>query len=198
MEPDSELKGHLSNLRLWDGKPFPKDLKAELKRELKRLEIVESQISTLKKKQQNSLKKADTPSSRKVLKLSGLCGIGNTSSWVFVKEFLGWRHFNNRRELASAAGLAPTPYDSGNSQREQGISKAGNRRIRAMLVEISWCWLRYQPDSELSLWFKRRHAGGGSRSRRIGIVAVARRLLIALWRYLEKGVVPAGAVLKNA
>jgi transposase len=100
--------------------------------------------------------------------------------------------------LAGSLGLAPTPYASGDSQIEQGISKAGNRRLRALLVEQAWSWLRYQPQSDLSQWFNRRFAAGGKRMRRIGIVALARRLAIALWRYLEHGVIPSGAVLKPA
>nr|VFK39683.1 MAG: Transposase IS116/IS110/IS902 family protein [Candidatus Kentron sp. SD] len=110
-------------------------------------------------------------------------------------EFFVWRKFKNRRELAACAGLTPTPYDSGSSQREQGISKAGSRRVRSLMVELGWLWLRYQPDSKLSRWFHSRF-GVGKRFRRVGIVALARKLLIALWRYLEKGVVPEGAVLK--
>ena len=101
-----------------------------------------------------------------------------------------------RRELGACAGLTPTPYSSGESEREQGISKAGNRRIRSMMVELSWLWLRYQPDSALSRWFQERFGGGGKRMRRIGIVAMARKLLIALWRYINEGVIPEGAVLK--
>src|SRR2546422_5535639 len=115
-----------------------------------------------------------------------------------VKELFGWRRFANRRELAGCLGLAPTPYASGDSQIEQGISKAGNRRARTLLVELAWSWLRLQPDSALSQWFYRRFAGGGKRMRRVGIVALARRLAIALWRYLEHGEIPAGATLKPA
>jgi transposase len=118
------------------------------------------------------------------------------SAWMLVKELFAWRGFRNRREVAGCLGLAPTPYDSGESQTEQGIAKAGNKRARTLMVELAWCWLRYQPDSELSRWFTRRFAGGGKRMRRIGIVALARRLAIALWRYLEDGVIPDGATLK--
>ena len=124
--------------------------------------------------------------------------MGWQSAWVLVMEFFGWRRFANRRELAALAGLTPTPYDSGDRQREQGISKAGNRRVRALMIELGWFWLRYQPKSELSQWFARRYAHGGPRMRRIGIVALARKLLIALWRYLETDMVPAGATLKSA
>ena len=111
-------------------------------------------------------------------------------------EFFNWRNFSNAKQLGSCAGLTPTPYDSGDSTREQGISKAGNKRIRKVMIELSWLWLRYQPDSVLSRWFETRFGRGGKRMRRIGIVALARKLLIALWRYLEHGVLPEGAILK--
>ena len=110
----------------------------------------------------------------------------------------GWRRFRNRREVGACAGLTPTPYQSGDSQREQGISKAGNRRVRRLIVQLSWQWLRHQPDSVLTQWFQRRYGGTGKRGRRVGIVALARKLLIALWRYVEDGEVPAGARLKAA
>ena len=128
--------------------------------------------------------------------LARLRGIGVGSGWVLVKELFGWRRFRNRREVAGCLGLAPTPYDSGESQTEQGISKAGNRRVRTLMVELAWSWLRHQPESQLSRWFSERFAGGGKRLRRIGIVALARRLAIALWRYLEDGLIPDGAKLK--
>ena len=113
-------------------------------------------------------------------------------------EFFGWRQFRNRREVGSLAGLTPMPYQSGESvNREQGISKAGNRRIRTMAIEIAWAWLRFQPQSQLSVWFQERYGPGNRRSRRVGIVALARKLLIALWRYLDQGVIPDGAVLKT-
>jgi transposase len=117
---------------------------------------------------------------------------------VLVKEVFGWRHFANRRELAGSLGLVPTPYASGDSEIEQGISKAGNRRVRALLVELAWSWSRLQPGSALTQWFNRRFAGAGKRMRRVGIVALARRLAIALWRYLQTGEIPIGAQLKPA
>jgi len=112
---------------------------------------------------------------------------------LYVMEFFGWRRIRNRKQLAALAGLTPTPYQSGAGEREQGISKAGNRRLRTMAVEIAWCWLRYQPQSALSQWYQQRFAKGSSRQRRIGIVALARKLLVALWRFLETGEVPDGA-----
>ena len=126
-----------------------------------------------------------------------LGAIAEESSFVFSTEVLGWRTFANRRELAGALGVTGSPFNSGNCEREQGISKAGNKRMRAMLIEIAWCWLRYQPNSALSRWWQHRFAKGGTRLRRIGIVALARKLLVALWRYLEEGLVPEGASLKT-
>jgi len=111
-------------------------------------------------------------------------------------EFFSWRDFRNQRQLGACAGLTPTPYASGDSEREQGISKAGNRQVRSLMIELSWLWLRYQPNCALTQWFQRRFAGGGKRMRRIGIVAMARKLLIALWRYVKEGVVPEGAIFK--
>jgi len=131
-----------------------------------------------------------------VLGLTDLRGIGETSAWPLIYEFL-WRDFGNRREVASAAGLVGTPYDSGGSGREQGISKAGNKRIRRLTVELSWHWLRYQPESAITKWFNERFAQGGKRMRRIGIIGVARRLLIALWKYVKFGEMPEGAQLKE-
>jgi len=131
-----------------------------------------------------------------VRQLRLLKGIGRVAAWVFVMEFFGWREFRNAKQVGALAGLTGTPYASGETNREQGISKAGNRRVRSLAVEIAWLWLRYQPDSALSRWFAERFGGTGKRHRRVGIVALARKLLVALWRYLETGVLPEGATLK--
>lgn len=165
---------------------------AELERESTRLALVKQQMREIEAAQGELLKSAQ---GLRVLHLARLCGIGVKSAWTLFYEFF-WRRFNNRREVGSCAGLTGTPYQSGESRREQGISKAGNKRIRWLMVELAWSWLRYQPQSELSLWYGRRFAAGGARLRRIGIVALARRLLIAIWRYLDHGEVPAGAQLK--
>jgi transposase len=136
-----------------------------------------------------------TEAERRIVHLMRLGAVGPASAWLLVMGFFGWRAFRNRREVAALAGLVGTPYNSGDSARNQGISKAGNRRVRAMIVEIAWLWLRFQPRSALSQWYQTRFAGGGLHMRRIGIVALARKLLIALWRYLEDGVMPEGARL---
>lgn len=186
----------LEALRTWDGQALPPDLRDRIVREYDRLRLVEDHIRILEQEKKKRLMNPDTESLRKVTQLSMLAGIGKVSSWTFAMEFFGWRDFRNRREVASLAGLTPTPYDSGQSRREQGISKAGNKRIRALAIEVAWAWLRFQPDSKLSQWYLERFAGGGKRMRRIGIVAMARKLLVDLWRYLEYGVVPQGARLK--
>ena len=164
-------------------------------RESARLALVKQQIKALEAARREALEDGKQPL---VAQLAKLRAIGPKGAWVLVKELFGWRRFANRRELAGCLGLAPTPYDSGGSQVEQGISKAGNKRARALLVELAWGWLRLQPDSELTQWFNRRFAAGGKRMRRVGIVALARRLAIALWRYLQHGEIPAGATLKPA
>ena len=186
----------LDSLCTWDGKGLPGDFKARIVREYERLRMVEEQMGILRKEREIRVGSAETLSMRKVAQLRTLYGIGVTSSWDFVMEMFGWREFRNRREVGAFAGLTPTPYDSGGSQREQGISKAGRGRIRALNIQIAWGWLRFQPQSKLSQWYQERFAGGGSRMRRIGIVAVARKLLIDLWRYLEYGVVPEGVRLR--
>lgn len=196
----------LEQVRLWDGTPLSAQLKSELEREYWRLVEIDRQILEIRKEQRAQVKAAkerDCSSSvigedklQMVNTLMLLRGVGERTSWPLVYEYL-WRDFANRREVGGAAGLCGTPYDSGGSVREQGISKAGNKRIRRLMVELSWCWLRHQPDSAITLWFNERFAGGGKRMRRIGIVGVARRLLIALWRYARFGEVPKGAKFKG-
>jgi transposase len=186
----------LESLRTWDARQLPADLKTRIVREYERLRMVEDQLYTLRKEREVRIEKADSPSLRMIAQLMTLRGIGMNSSWKFVMEMFGWRKFRNRQEVGAFPGLTPTPYDSGGSQCEQGISKAGSGRIRTLAVEMAWVWLRLQPQSKLSLWYMERFANGGKRVRRIGIVAVARKLLIDLWRYLEYGVIPEGACLR--
>jgi transposase len=157
--------------------------------------LIQQQVQALEQETKEVLKR-ESKASHKVLTLQYLKGIGPVSSWVLVHEFFGWRLFNNVKEVGAAAGLAPTPYDSGGSQSEQGISKSGNRRVRALMIEVGWYWLRHQPSSKLSKWFAERYGHGSKRMRRIGIVALARKLLIALWKYLEQGIIPEGATVK--
>jgi len=168
-------------------------LRAEIEREFERLSLVAKQIRTLEALQDHQVRSGAQPA---IAALARLAGIGTGSAWTLSKELFCWRQFHNRREVAACIGLAPTPYASGTSQVEQGISKAGNKRVRWLMVELAWSWLRFQPASQLSRWFNERFAGGGKRMRRIGIVALARKLAIALWRYLEHGEIPLGAALK--
>jgi transposase len=170
-------------------------LREEIERECARLALVRQQVKALEAQKREEVAAHRHPVAQQLARLRA---IGETSAWTLDKELFGWRTFANRRDVGGCIGLTPTPYDSGNSQVEQGISKAGNRRLRALLVEVSWGWLRYQPQSELSQWYRERFAGAGSRSRRVGIVALARRLAIALWRYLQTGEIPRGAQLKPA
>jgi transposase len=198
LELNAEFLERLESVTLWDGSPLPADLKLRLKREWERLELVERQIRELKQQRQEKVAEGGSLAMRMIGQLVLLRAIGLTSAWVFVQEFFGWRQFRNRREIGALAGLTPMPYRSGESvNHEQGISKSGNVRLRTMAIEIAWSWLRYQPQSQLSLWFQERYGPGTRRSRRVGIVAVARKLLVALWRYLETGVLPEGAVLKS-
>ena len=178
------------------GYALPGDLKAELAREYERYVLVDRQVKVLEKLQHERAASADSAVLHMIQQLLSLRGVGWQSSWGLSTEFFSWRQFKNAKQVGACAGLTPTPFDSGDSTREQGISKAGNKRIRKLMVELAWLWLRYQPHSALSQWFEQRFGSGGKRMRRIGIVALARKLLVALWRYLEHGVLPQGAVLK--
>ncbi|GJH29348.1 IS110 family transposase [Caballeronia novacaledonica] len=164
-------------------------LRAEIEREFERLLLAARQIRALEVQQQREVRSGAQPA---IARLARLAGIGTGSAWVLIRELFGWRQFHNRREVAGCLGLAPTPYASGTSEVEQGISKIGNKRARWLMVELAWSWLRFQCSSQLSDWFNERFAGGGKRMRRIGIVALARRLAVALWRYLEFGEIPPG------
>jgi transposase len=187
----------MAALRTWDGAPLGRWLQCDLVLTGERLAQVEAQLAELKAERDALVATSQTPVATKARRLAELGAIAAESSFVFATELFGWRTFANRCELAGAAGLTGTPWRTGNTVREQGISKAGNRRLRAMLVEIAWCWLRYQPLSALARWWRARFANAGGRARKVGIVALARKLLVALWRYLEDGVVPDGAVLKT-
>jgi transposase len=185
----------LAAVRLWDGRPLPPGLLARVKREYAHLQAVEQQIQELEGERDQLIKTSDEPCVDQVRQLMKLKGIGPTSAWLFVMEFFAWRKFRNRREVGALAGLTPTPYQSGEESHEQGISKAGNPRVRAMAIEIAWGWLHHQPDSKLSRWYYEVFGAGGKRRHKIGVVALARKLLVALWRYLETGEVPAGTIL---
>jgi transposase len=192
---NQDFPDQLSKIRVWNGQPLPINLCFRLEREFERMELVNHHIGQLETQRRELIRTSDQPCIEQVRQLLRLRGIGVNSAWLFVMEFFSWRAFRNRREIGALAGLTPTPYQSGDTNQEQGISKAGNRHIRALAIEIAWGWLRFQPTSRLSLWYQKRFGCGSSRIRRIGIVALARRLLIELWRYLETNQPPAGAVV---
>lgn len=176
---------------------LPQDLKNELKREYERYQQVDRQVKELEALQKERIKTEGNKAAQQIQQMMLLKGVGWQSSWILATEFFAWRKFKNTKQVGACAGLTPTPYDSGDSIREQGISKSGNKCVRKIMIELSWLWLRWQPDSDLSLWFNSRFGSGGKRMRRIGIVALARKLLVSLWRYLEHGVIPTGAVLSS-
>ena len=208
IKQSSNFLTQLTLLRLWDDSPVPPALQARLCREWSRLQVVENQIDELEAQRTYLLRTSSSPSVQKARQLMRLKGIGQYSAWLYTMEFFAWRKFRNPKELGALAGLTPTPSQSGDSSRELGVNKAGNRHIRAtpalrrtqcgasVAIEIAWNWLHFQPYSELSRWYQKRFGSGSSRVRRIGIVALARKVLIALWRYLELGIIPQGASLK--
>jgi transposase len=186
----------LEKLGTGDGRMLPQRLKEEIVREHERLCLVSKQLRELEAKSKVELRAAAPGSAEaKIMQLMDLKGIGPVGGQELFNEVF-YRSFDNRRQVGSYFGLTGTPYDSGESRREQGISKSGNRRAREIAVELAWLWLRHQPGSELSRWFHERVGDLKGRPRRIAIVAVARKLMVSLWRYLTAGVVPAGAVLR--
>jgi len=188
----------LSELRTGDGRALGPYLQAELAREFERLHLVLQHMKALDADRQAALTDETSafPERQKAESLTRLAGIGPISATALVAEVFH-RRFQNRKQLASYLGLAPTPYASGDSERDQGISKAGNQPARSLLVELAWGWLRHQPGSGLASWYRQTFAERGKRGRKVGIVALARKLAIALWRYLESGVVPQGAALSS-
>lgn len=186
----------LRGVRMWDGTHLPPRIGQRVLVEYDRLCFLREQIAAVEGERRRLLKESAERDAVVARKLIELRAVGPSSGWTFSSELFSWRKFSNRKEVGSIAGLNGTPFDSGSSDREQGISKAGNKRVRAVAVELAWCWLRYQPQSALSLWYEERFGGGGKRLRKIGIVALARKLLIALWRWVDQDVLPEGAVLK--
>jgi transposase len=184
-----------TSVRDWAGAALPVQLQARLARADARLSALTAQIAALEAEQQAAVT-ASAPATA-VQQLVRLKGVATTSASVLLDEGLVWRAFRNRRQIGGLLGFAPTPYDSGESQREQGISRSGNARLQAISIQLAWNWVRWQPASALTQWYQAKF-GTGKRARRIGIVAVARKLVIALWRYVTTGVVPAGAIVKTA
>ena len=184
-----------TTVRDWAGAALPVEVQARLARAAARFECLAAQLLELSTQQQAAVTAAEPTSALR--QLVQLKGVATTSASVLLDEGLVWREFQNRRQIGGLLGFAPTPYDSGEATREQGISRAGNVRLQAISIQLAWNWVRWQPQSALTQWYQA-NFGKGRRARRIGIVAVARKLVIALWRYVTTGVVPAGATLKVA
>jgi len=184
-----------TTVRDWAAATLPVEVQARLARAEARLTVLEAQVAELDGQQHAAVTTAAPASALR--QLVRLKGVATTGASVLLDEGLVWRAFRNRRQIGGLLGFAPTPYDSGDSVREQGISRAGNNRLQSISIQLAWNWVHWQPLSALTQWY-RRHFGTGKRTRRIGIVAVARKLVIALWRYVTTGVVPAGAILKVA
>lgn len=185
----------LAAVKTWDGMALPEGLRQRLGLEVERHAFVHRQVLCLEAQIKRMLRKSSEAEVADMRRLASLRSIGRLGAMTLVREF-GWREFRNRRQVGASAGLTPTPFQSGKSFREGGISRAGNGHVRGIIVDLAWSWLRRQPDSELSRWYRHRFAAGNSRLRRIGIVAMARKLLIALWRFWARGQMPAGALLK--
>ena len=183
-----------TTLRDWAGTALPAEVQARLARADARLAGLAAQIAELEAQQQAAVTAAAPLAVQRLVQLKG---VATTSASVLLDEGLVWRAFQNRRQIGGLLGFAPTPYDSGESKREQGISRAGNARLQAISIQLAWNWVRWQPQSALTQWYQAKF-GKGKRARRIGIVAVARKLVIALWRYGTAGVVPAGAIVHAA
>jgi transposase len=196
-----DRRKRLEELRTGDGRPLPAHMKAQVGRELDRLELLLEQIKAVEVERDAMLAAAPVGPAQCAdvapAMLLALKGIGEEFAAVLWSEGLS-RHFDNRRQVAAYAGLAPTPWQSGQIDREQGVSKAGNPRLRTMLIQMAWLWLRHQPQSALSLWFTQRVKQNNGRLKKKTIVALARKLLVALWKYVNAGVVIEGAVMTTA
>src|SRR5947209_5036201 len=193
-----DRRQRLEELKTGDGRPLPEHLKRQISREVDRLELLLEQIKTVEAERDALLAAAKQERSpAPVAMLTNLKGIGAEFAMVLWSEGL-FRHFDNRRQVAAYAGLAPTPWQSGAVDREQGVSKAGNPRLRTTLIQLAWLWLRNQPHSALTLWFHERVSRNGGRLRKTTIVALARKLLVALWKYVTAGVVIEGVTMKVA
>jgi transposase len=196
-EVNARFRDTLAGLRDWAGEPVPAGLRQRLLQEFAVWEALHAQVREAANEQERRLRDGSEPHLEQVRRLMGLKAVGVRTAWVLVTELFAWRGIRNGKELGALVGLTPVPYQSGQADREQGISKAGNKHVRGLIVEVAWLWLRWQPGSALSQWYARRFGAGGRRARKVGIVALARKLLIALWRYVERGEVPAGAVEKD-
>jgi transposase len=191
---DSNFPKRLETVQLWDGTPIPAGLKARLRRAWAHLAFLNQALDELEAERAVLPVDPKTSMGRYVEALPRLRGIGPVGAWTLATE-IGWRQIQNRRQLAALVGLVPAPYQSGERTRDQGITRAGNKHVRRLMVQLAWSWVRYQPNSALTQWYHDKFGRGSRRLRRIGIVAVARKLLIALWQYVEHGEIPEGAIV---
>ena len=186
----------LDSIRIWDGSLLPSGLRRRLETELARHSFVHRQLLDLESERNERIRQSPDHAAEIARRLMTLRGIAQVGAETYGRE-LCWRGFTNRRQVGSLIGLTSTPHQSGDSSRDRGISRAGNRHMRGIAIDLAWIWLRQQPHSELTLWYNRRFASGSPRLRKIGIVALARRLTIALWRFADFGEIPKGALLKS-
>ena len=193
---DASFLARLATARLWDGTPVPPGLRARLGQSWAQLEFLNEQRRELKAARAAQAPDPTPATGRAVTALQTPVGIGPIGAWVLATEIFGWRQIRNGRELGALVGLVPAPFQSGETSHDLGITRAGNKHVRRVMVQLAWSWLRYQPTSALAQWYQRRFGDGGRRMRRIGIVALARKLLIVLWRSMEDGVIPEGAMVK--
>jgi transposase len=189
------LEEDIEDYSYWDGEKLKENTKNEILREVQRYRMVNEQLKEVEKQREEKIRNPRTESEKKAQKLQKLKAVGEVTSFRLALGFF-YKEFRNRKQVGSCAGLTGTPYDSGDLRMDQGISKSGNANIRSSLIELAWLWVRYQPESAITKWWEQRFANEGKRLRRIGIAAVARKLIIALWRYVEKDEIPVGAILK--
>lgn len=194
---DAKFRTTLVGLRDWADQPVPPGMQVRLLQEYAVWETLHRQERDAANEQERQLREGNERQQEQMRRLMGLKAVGVRTAWILVMELFSWRAIKNGKQLGSLVGLTPVPYDSGKSQREQGISKAGNRHVRCLMVELAWMWLRWQPGSALSQWYERRFGVGNKRARKVGIVALARKLLIALWRFVDQGELPEGAQEKD-
>jgi transposase len=194
---DANFRATLARLRDWAEQPVPAGMQTRLLQEYAVWETLHRQERDCANEQERQLRESQDRRQEQMRRLMGLKAVGARTAWILVMELFSWRAIKNGKELGALVGLTPVPYDSGKSKREQGISKAGNKHVRALMVELAWLWLRWQPTSALSQWYERRFGVGNKRARKVGIVALARKLLIALWRLADQGELPEGAQEKD-
>jgi transposase len=194
---DANFRATLTGLRDWADQPVPAGMQLRLLQEYAVWETLHRQERDAANEQERQLREGRERQLEMMRQLMGLKAVGVRTAWILVMELFSWRAIKNGKQLGALVGLTPVPYDSGKSKREQGISKAGNKRVRCLMVELAWMWLRWQPGSVLSQWYERRFGAGNKRARKVGIVALARKLLIALWRFVDQGELPEGAAEKD-